>query len=835
MNYKIFNENKFVYFVLFVISIIAYDVIYGLETLIPTNISWLMSMYHDWGQHYLGWAFYKEADWTFPLGKMDNFYYPVGTNVGFTDSIPLLAFVFKIFAFLLPEDFQYFGIWLLSCFFLNAYFTNKILKLYNVNNIIIYLASILIVTNPVLVFRGMHPALCAHWLILGSFYYYLIPTTNINAISNYKKQSILFLLSATINPYLAIMTAGFNIVLAIKNYFFDKSISLKQVFLLPFLSIASGLIFWLIFGLIEFNKATNLDVGNIYGQYGFNLNSFFNSYGHYSKFIPHLGMVTDLQHEGFGYLGLGLLILVTISIILLFYFILNKKLNKKYLFLTPLILLCSFMLVFAITNIVTYGEHVLFKYPTLGIIEKLGNIFRANGRFSWPFYYLLIIGSFLVFNKLKINVKIKYIFIIGLTIFQLYDIENLLTSRDLKYGSFDSKLDEVKWKLLIDNFEEVITYPAYSNNMVYTMDYQDLMFVALKSHKPISIGYVARENVIEGQIFKDSIINSLKRGEINKNRIYITNPANLKDFNVLIYKDKVNLKRLDGFVAIYSKEKNLKTDFKSNELNIKYIDSVKNSYKKNISFKEVNNNWQSKENIQFNVEKYSFEDDVMQISGWAFNKSVTTNLKDSIFIALSNKEKAYLFSTSPVSRGDITAVYKKGNLDNSGFSTTLFTEKIPKQAYELGIVIKDKNGKYHYAKTDKLTEVGKKKYQNFTLLNKLPNSESKIMSNLESVEQKNVFIQMNGWAALEKRNTKNCKIKIVLLSKSKKYLFDTNLIIRNDVTLANENKFNYDYSGFELKFLTKDLPKGEYNVGVIIEDNNEKKSYYKQFEKKLTL
>lgn len=835
MKNRILKGNKIVYFILFLISFIAYDVIYGLETLIPTNISWLMSMYHDWGQHYLGWAYYRDADWSFPLGKMDNFYYPVGTNVGFTDSIPLLAFVFKIFSFLLPEDFQYFGIWLLSCLFLNAFYTTKILKLFKVSNLVIYIAAVLIVTNPVIVFRGMHPALCAHWLILGSFYYYLVPTTKENAVSNYKKQGILFFLSATINPYLAIMVAGFNIVLAIKNYYYEKSISIKQVFLLPFLSIASGLFFWIIFGLIEFNKATNLDVGNIYGQYGFNLNSFFNSYGHYSKFIPHLGMVTDLQHEGFGYLGLGLLFLVITSIFVFQYFIVTKKVNKNHQYLLPLILLCTLMLFFAITNIVTYGEQVLFKYPTLGIIEKLGNIFRANGRFSWPFYYLLIIGSILIFNKLKFNTYVKYFVFVGLTFFQLYDIENLLTSRDLKYGSFDSKLDEEKWKLLLENFDEVITYPAYTNNMVYNMDYQDLMYVALKSHKPISIGYVARENVVEGQIFKDSIINSLKSGEIAKNRIYITNAANLKDFNVLIYKDKVNLKRLDGFIAIYSKGTSLKTDFISSELNLKYIDSVKNSYLKNMSFKEVANNWNSKENIQFNVEAYSFEDDVMQISGWAFNKSVSTNLNDSIFIALTNKGKTYLFPTTAVSRGDITAVYKKGNLDNSGFSTTLFTEKLPKQSYELGIVIKDQNGKYHYSKTDKLSEVGKRKYQTFTLINKLPDSKSIIMSNLETIENKNNFIKMSGWAALEKRNSINCKIKIVLLSKSKMYLYDTNLVTRNDVTLANENKYNYDYSGFEFKFLTKELPKGEYRVGVIIEDTNEKSSHYKQFEKKLTL
>jgi hypothetical protein len=496
----------------------------------------------------------------------------------------------------------------------------------------------------------------------------------------------------------------------------------------------------------------------------------------------------------------------------------------------------SFLLfVFSVSNQVSFGKEIIFNYPTLGIVEKFGNIFRAIGRFIWVDYYLIIFFSVIIVSKISINKYLKLTVFIFIFSLQMYDIENLLTSRDLKAGTFDTKLNDNQWLNVFRKFDEIVTYPPFTNNLVYNMDYQDLSFLALKAKKPITNGYVARENLNDSKRYKDTLLNMLKRGEISKKQLFVTNRLNLKDFNVLLYKDMVNICKIDNFYLIYHKEINISSYLKQTKKDIIETDSILNIFKRGNNFIEYNNKWNTKENIQFNVETYSFEEDVMQISGWAFNKSVSTNLNDSIFIALTNKDKTYLFPTTVVSRGDITAVHKKGNLDNSGFSTTLFTDKLPKQAYDLGIVIKDQNGKYHYSKTDKLSEVGKRKYQTFTLIDKLPDSKAIIMSNLETIENKNSLIKMSGWAALEKRNSINCKIKIVLMSKSKMYLYETNLVTRNDVTLANENKYNYDYSGFEFKFLTKELPKGEYRVGVIIEDTNEKSSHYKQFEKKLTL
>ncbi|MES2411076.1 MAG: DUF6311 domain-containing protein, partial [Bacteroidota bacterium] len=456
---KLFKkEDSKLYLLLFLISLIAYHFAYGLFTLLPSNTGWLLDAYHDWGQHYLGPAYYRYEPWHFPLGKMNNFYYPVGTNVGFTDSIPLMAFLLKIFDAVLPDDFQYYGFWLFSCMFISAYYTKKILKLYNVNNSIILLACVLIVINPVLIFRGIQASACTHWLFLGSFYYYLKPTTKANVVSNFKKQGWMMLLSAMINPYLAIMTTGFVVILAVKNYFYDKSLSVKQAIVLPIVSIAVAFLFWVVFGMLEFNNSTELDVGNIYGTiYSFNLNSFFNSYGFYSKFIPQLGMLNEQQHEGFAYLGLGLIVVVLLSVAAFIYFVITKRINKSHRFVLPLFALCLLMLIFAITNTVSYNTEVLFTYPTLGIIKKLGNVFRAVGRFSWPFYYLMIVMSILIISKIKVKPVIIAVVLLALTAFQIYDTENLTTARDLKPGKFVSKLDEKNWKSVIDNFDEIIT------------------------------------------------------------------------------------------------------------------------------------------------------------------------------------------------------------------------------------------------------------------------------------------------------------------------------------------------------------------------------------------
>ena len=205
----------------FICVLLIFHICYDIRILIPTNISWLMTARHDWGTHYLGFYFYKTESWHFPLGNIENYFYPIGTNVGFTDSIPLLAIFFKLFGSLLPENFQYFGIWLLSCHLLAAFFTIKLFNLFKVNNLYTFLAVLFIVSNPVLVYRGLHPALCAHWLFIAPTYLYFLPGFNFAQVKKILLfQFLLLTISALVNPYICLMVFGFTLTISIKFAFF---------------------------------------------------------------------------------------------------------------------------------------------------------------------------------------------------------------------------------------------------------------------------------------------------------------------------------------------------------------------------------------------------------------------------------------------------------------------------------------------------------------------------------------------------------------------------------------------------------------------------------------
>jgi hypothetical protein len=303
--------------------IILFQISYGLACLRPSNINWLMTVRHDWGTHYLGWAFYKNEPWHFPFGKVTGYNYPVGTNVGFTDSIPLLAIFFKLFSPLLSSDFQYFGIWLFLCHLLTAYFTILLFRLFKVNWLVTLAAVIFIAFNPVLVYRGMHPALCGQWLLIASIYvYFLNPQqTSTNKILRY--QFILLMLSALINPYLCWMVLGFTLATPVKLCFIDKVIEKRKFFSYLAISIFATGLLWYLVGFIDFSQKEDLGISGAYGLYSMNLNSLFNS-GGYSLLMPQLKQVSWHQYEGYMYLGLGMMILIA-GLIFYYSFILMRS------------------------------------------------------------------------------------------------------------------------------------------------------------------------------------------------------------------------------------------------------------------------------------------------------------------------------------------------------------------------------------------------------------------------------------------------------------------------------------------------------------------------------
>ena len=103
----------------------------GLENLRFDEINWLLGS-GDISNAQNGWTFFKNDSWHFPLGKNPNYGLDISNSIIFSDSIPILAFIFKIFKNFLSINFQYFSFWVFLCFFFQFYFSYTII--YNNTN-----------------------------------------------------------------------------------------------------------------------------------------------------------------------------------------------------------------------------------------------------------------------------------------------------------------------------------------------------------------------------------------------------------------------------------------------------------------------------------------------------------------------------------------------------------------------------------------------------------------------------------------------------------------------------------------------------------------------------
>ena len=553
-------KNKLLWVGVTITALTIFQLSYGFHTLEPTNISWLMTVRHDWGTHYLGWAFYKNEPWQFPLGHVRDYFYPLGTNVGFTDSIPLFAIFFKLFAPLMGQNFQYFGLWLLLCYLLAAGYSVLLLKQFNVQPFLIFAGALLITANPVLLYRGLHPALCGQFLFIASLFVYFIKpgTKTTNYILNY--QLALLILAGLINPYLCFMVLGFSLATPLR-LLSENRISRARFGIYLAVSVFLLLLSWYLIGMVEFGKKEDLGVSGGFGLYGMNLNSLFNPSG-YSSLLPQLKQVSWHQYEGFMYLGSGIMFLGCVALALRFWkgherlatpgqTVWTRTVNGVRIW--PLCMILILYTLFAITHVVSFGEHVLFRVPVPKIILKFGEIFRASARFFWLPYYLIFFSLIVFLSRSAISSIARQIIMGVVLLLQFYDCWPLLTHWRLSYGDYHPPISANTWNSIIGESDQVVFFPPFQANNLVNMDYQDFSFLASKARKPINTGYVARLDTRAMKVYSDSLIDALQGGRLAPNRIYITTPSTLETYPLLLQDSSIAVNMLDGYYYFFLK------------------------------------------------------------------------------------------------------------------------------------------------------------------------------------------------------------------------------------------------------------------------------------------
>ena len=186
--------------------------------------------------------------------------------------------------------------------------------------------------------------------------------------------------------------------------------------------------------------------GGGYGLYSSNLNALINSRGT-SSFWHALPIGTPGQYEGYQYLGMGIILFLSFSIIMLKGNTFNNvPRNIIYLWL------CLF--IFSLSNKIYLNQYLILEIPIPRFLMKLFDAFRASGRYMWFVIYpaLLIIFSNsykklieinLINLKLNRNSGIYSAILIILSCLQFYDISSVLRAHRFDAQTIERPSDDL--------------------------------------------------------------------------------------------------------------------------------------------------------------------------------------------------------------------------------------------------------------------------------------------------------------------------------------------------------------------------------------------------------
>lgn len=459
-----------------VIGAFLFICVYGVHILNPTYVDWMITG-GDRPQHYLGWVAYRNSRWFFPIGLTDQLSYPSKTSVIFTDSIPLLAVFFKLFSPLLPHRFQYFGIWGLLTFVLNGAFSAKILQKYMKSDLQVILGSVFyILSFQVLQRMFAHTALAGHWLILWAICL-LVYRDRMSYRRKMGAWLSLGAVSSAVHLYLLLMCGivllGFLLVEIVEQRADRlRTRFLRTVgYLLSFVGAAAAVIA-LLGGFSSGMSAVN---GGI-GAYSLNLNGFINPQWHGQLLRTYTQL--DTQHEGFSYLGAGILFMLLCTGIELAVKS-NRENIRKYspLWLGVTLAFCI-AFVLAVFPTVTFGDEIIKHFIVRSFMLKVWGTFRASGRIAWICVYLFFLFA-LCGDYRIVSARRKSMVLAVALILQLVDLSGFMVEKHTLWTT-----NYTYYPLLIQDNWDTLWNEGEAGHLAVMDDYSmdkhcDLVFWAL--------------------------------------------------------------------------------------------------------------------------------------------------------------------------------------------------------------------------------------------------------------------------------------------------------------------------------------------------------------------
>lgn len=468
-----------------------------LNGLDPRDVNWLLPFWHthiDSAANYLGWEYFRSApilQW--PLGRTPNLGPGPGSSISMTDSIPLMAFLFKPFTHWYQGTFQYFGIWTLICFVLQSVASWKLIGIWVKDQLARGLACCFFVVTPAFLDRlTFHFGLSAHWVILFALYLFFKKDFSL------KLWIILGVVSTLIQPYLAIMVSAVFLVSLLGAQHFFKRL-MMYLGAIGFAAFQAGLF---VFGVSN----AGLDGFGTFSSNAFSLvDPGFPDFDRlpWSTRVPNLWENVG-QYEGFAFLGSGVLLVAVLLVLrrlsairsfsqawpilillpAIANFVVRQNANSVLLLLASVLVSISVMQLahyfktnrliavkifcittafslFALSNIILVGDYKLLQFEVPKLVLDLLAIARTSGRFIWfPMY--LVMTVVLVSALRQIPRRIGLAILFAVLVFQVNDSSQatqFLSDTYTRQGP-DNYLPSKTWDVLGSKYKSVKFVPA---------------------------------------------------------------------------------------------------------------------------------------------------------------------------------------------------------------------------------------------------------------------------------------------------------------------------------------------------------------------------------------
>ncbi|MCL2653018.1 MAG: DUF6311 domain-containing protein [Propionibacteriaceae bacterium] len=520
------HDSRTLFLVCGLFGVVAFLLIYGTAVLDFRYTAWLMQGY-DPTQHFTGWLFFRNSAWHFPIGLMDNIVYPNKVSVIYTDSIPLFAVLFKLFAPILPASFQYFGLFGLLCYFLQGAIAGVILFRIGRSIPFALVGSWFFILSTTLMQRVFfHNALAAHFIILLCIYVCITKDDHPRTLrADIGKWCGLFCLAASIHPYFFPMVFVFAL-----GYFVDDCLAYRRFrgpILTLGLSTISGFLVLYVFG--AFFGSGSRAAGGL-GEYSANLLAFVNpattvNQLNWSRFLQGMSTTSICQDEGFAYLGLGMLLAVFLAVVSLFRNLpairtaARSTVQRRRAILAIVLFLVFFLI--ALSPEITVASHTVVTYPIPKVIREAWSVFRSSGRFIWAPAYIVMLAALWVIRK--DYKRLSTAIMAFLLIVQVVDLGPAF-GRSGEFANrvgWQTQLPSPAWDEIGTSFSHIDF--LWSSDRVPYLQYLEYSFgdFATRNNMTVSDYPISRDDTAEVTLLRQQALQDILNGDIDPNTVYV--------------------------------------------------------------------------------------------------------------------------------------------------------------------------------------------------------------------------------------------------------------------------------------------------------------------------